>query len=259
MEFRYISLPLKNFHMEATSTFFRAWDQYMYIGAAACVALGVLILLYHEFKVLKLKDFKQKYDYVNLHEIPYFWYTIIAFICAAAFYANTIATNKILDEGIRWFYVRIFITASFAVIAYNAFYSLVRVYYPRHLEKRLMKLRNAPRVSPDGNVMRKLTESEEEHHLEQLIHTEEDIHSVDYDIWLDEQTGFKKVEKYPAYQHVEECSECAFFTMKLEAEEIEEAPTFEHPGSLLKHYRCTYCGHREQRETIVAKLSANVA
>ena len=42
--------------METTSTFFSAWDQYMYIGAAVCVVVGVLILLYHEFKVLQLKD-----------------------------------------------------------------------------------------------------------------------------------------------------------------------------------------------------------
>jgi hypothetical protein len=46
--------------METTSTFFSAWDQYMYVGAAACLVLGVLILLYHEFKVLKLKDYNEK-------------------------------------------------------------------------------------------------------------------------------------------------------------------------------------------------------
>lgn len=245
--------------MDATSTFFSAWDQYMYIGAAACVVLGVLILLYHEFKVLKLKDHKEKYDYVNLHEIRYFWYAIIAFIGAAAFYANTIATDKILDEGIRWFYVRIFITASFAVIAYNAFNSLVRIYYPRQLEKRLTKLRNTARVSPEGNVMRKLKESEEEHHLESWMKAEGRIHSIDYDIWLDEATGYRRVEKYPAFQHVEECSECGFFTMKLEAEEIEQAPTSEQQGLLMKHYKCTYCGHREQHEVVVTKLSANLA
>ncbi len=245
--------------METTSSFFSTWDQYMYVGAATCVLLGVLILLYHEFKVFQLKDNKQKYDYVNLHEIRYFWYAVMAFIAAAALYANTVATEKILDEGIRWFYVRIFITLSFAVIAYITFYSLVRIYYPRQLEKRLNRLRNKPRVSPSGNVMRKLRESEEEHHLEEFMKTEGKIHSIDYDIWLDEKTGFKKIEKYPAYQHVEECSECGYFTMKLEAEEIEQAPTLEENGFLLKHYKCTYCGHREQTEVIVVKLSANVA
>ncbi len=245
--------------METTSTFFSAWDQYMYIGAAACVVLGVLILLYHEFKVLQLKDYKQKYDYVNLHEIRYFWYAIIAFIAAGAIYANSIATDKILNEGIRWFYVRIFITASFAVIAYNAFYSLVRIYYPRQLEKRLAKFRNTPGFHPTGNIMRKLNESEEEHHLEEVMKEEGNVHSIDYDIWMDEQTGFKKIEKYLAYQHVEECSECGFFTMKLQTEEIEQAPTLNDQGLIMKHYKCSYCGHREKREIIVATLSANVA
>ena len=245
--------------METTSGFFSSWDQYMYIGAAVCVIIGVLILLYHEFKVLQLKDYKEKYDYVNLHEIRYFWYSIIAFIAAAAIYSNSIATDKILSEGIRWFYVRIFISASFAVIAYNAFYSLVRIYYPRQLEKRLVKLRNTPRLSPSGNSMRKLSESEEEHHLEEFQKSSQNIHSIDYDIWLDEKTGFKKIEKYPAYQHVEECSECGYFTMKLEEEEIEQAPTFDQQGLLLKHYECTYCNHREQQEVVIAKLSANVA
>lgn len=245
--------------METTSTFFRAWDQYMYIASAACVVLGVLILLYHEFKVLKLKDYKAKYDYVNLHEIRYLWYAIIAFIAASAIYANSIATDKILSEGIRWFYVRIFITASFAVIAYNTFYSLVRIYYPRQLEKRLTKFRNTPRLSPAGNTMRKLGESEEEHHLEELQKTQGSVHSIDYDIWIDEKTGFKKIEKYAAYQHIEECSECGYFTMKLQTEEIEQAPTLSEQGLLLKHYKCTYCGHREQREIIIANLSANIA
>ena len=245
--------------MDTTSTFFSAWDQYMFIGAAVCVVVGVLILLYHEFKVLQLKDYKAKYDYVNLYEVRYFWYAIIAFIVAAALYANTVATDKILNEGIRWFYVRIFITACFAVIAYNAFNSLVRIYYPRQLEKRLSKLRNAPRHSPSGNIMRKLSESEEEHHLEELMKMEGKVHSIDYDIWLDDQTGFKKIEKYPAYQHAEECSECGFFTMKLEDEEIEQAPTSNEQGLLLKHYKCSYCGHREQREIVVTKLSANIA
>ena len=243
--------------METTSTFLGIWDQYMLVGSVACVVIGVLILLYHEFKVLQIKDYKEKYDYVNQHEIQYFWYAVIAFIVAAAVYANTVATGKILNDGMRWFYVRLFITAGFGVIAYFVFFSLVRIYYPRQLEKRLTRLRNTPRTSPDGNLMRKLRESEEEHHLEEAMRTEGAIHTIDYDIWIDDKSGFKKIEKYPAYQHAEECSECGYYTMKIDQEEIEQAPTANEQGVLLTHYQCSYCGHREQREITVAKLSAN--
>ncbi|HEY3402278.1 MAG TPA: hypothetical protein VGK59_02760 [Ohtaekwangia sp.] len=245
--------------METSSNFLVSWDQYMFIGAAVCVGLGVLILLYHEFKVFQVKDYKEKYDYVNLHEIRYFWYAVIAFILAGAFYANTIATKSIQSESIRWFYVRLFIVISFTVIAYFIFFSLVRIYYPRQLEKRLKKLRNTPRTSPAGNKMRKLSEEEEDVHLEESQIHDEKIHVIDYDVWIDDSTGYKKIEKYPVYQHAEECPECGYYTMKITSEEIEVAPTQNEKGMLLEHYKCSYCGHREQKEVVVAKLSSNVA
>lgn len=245
--------------MENMASFLHQWDQSMFIGSVSCVVVGVLILLFHEYKVLQIKDLKDKYDYVNQHEIKYFWYAVIAFIVAATIYANSIMTMKILKDGMRWFYVRLFITACFGIIGYIIFFSLVRIYYPRLLERRLTKLRNTPRTSPDGNSMRKLTGSEEEHHLEGELRTQGEIHTIDYDVWIDDKTGFTKIEKYPAYQHAEECTQCGYYTLKIAQEEIEQAPTTNEEGTLLTHYQCSYCGHREQRAITVAKLSANVA
>jgi Zn ribbon nucleic-acid-binding protein len=159
----------------------------------------------------------------------------------------------------RWFYVRLFITASFGVIAYIICFSMVRIYYPRFLERRLARLRNTPRISPDGNIMRKVSASEAEHHLEEETRKPGEMHTIDYDIWLDEKTGFKKIEKYPAYEHAEECSECGYYTMRIDNEEIEQPPTATEEGILLTHYKCSYCGHREQREITVARLSTNTA
>jgi hypothetical protein len=245
--------------METSSFYLTSWDQYMYIGAGIFVAFAVLILLYHEFRVFQIKDYKDKYDYVNLHEVRYFWYAIVALILAGAFFANTVYTSIIVREGERWFYVRLFISISFSVIAYFVFFSLVKIYYPGKLEKRLAKLRNKPRVSPQGNVMRKLSESEEDHHLEPSQIKDEEVHAIDYDVWYDDKTGYKKIEKYQAYQHAEECSECGYYTMKISKEEIEQAPTVAETGLLLQHYKCSYCNHREAREVIVAKLADNVA
>ncbi|HEY9005251.1 hypothetical protein [Ohtaekwangia sp.] len=244
--------------METTSTFMAAWDQYMYIGGGVCVAIGVLILLYHEFKVFQVKDYKEKYDYVNLYEIRYFWYAVMAFILAGTFLANTIASHAIETNSMRWFYVRTFIVLGLTVIAYFLFFSLVKIYYPRFIERRLTRLRNTPRISPAGNIMRKLNDSEvQEHHLEGT-RKGDDVHSVDYDVWIDEKTGFKKIEKYNAYEHAEECSECGYYTMKIDKEEIEEHPTPSSNGLLLKHFKCSYCGHREQHEVVIARLSENV-
>ena len=247
--------------MENTPDFIGALDHYLAPASYFFAGLAVLILLYHELRLFQIKDYKAKYDYVNLHEITYFWYAVLALIIAGTLYLNSIAsTTKPIENPVTWFWVRTFITCSFVVIAYFIFYSLVRIYYPRYVEKRLVKLRNKPRLSSTGNLMRKLTEAEEEAHLESAQWSEQkEIHSVDYDVWLDDVTGEKKIEKYISYQHAIECPECGYVTFKIKREELAEEPDESSSGILVKHYACTYCNHREAREVIVAALSENIA
>lgn len=244
--------------MDVPHEFLDSWSNYMYLGMVTFIIIGFLILVYHEIRIIMIKDYKEKYDYVNLNEIKYFWYAIIAFIVAAFMFFNTVATDMIHKSGMTWFYVRLFITTSFAIIFYFIFFSAVRIYYPRFVEKRLRKLRNKPRISPEGNPMRKLSEQEEDAHLETSMIEEELFHSVDYDVWVDEKTGHKKIEKYFAYQHSEECPECGYFTFRIDREELEKAPTNNETGLFIKHFKCSYCNHREAREQVLAMLSSNV-
>jgi hypothetical protein len=249
--------------METTPDFVSFTDAYLHYGAYACAAIAGLILLYHEFRIFQIKDYKKKYDYVNLHEIRYFWYAVMSLILGVALYLNSMAatiSTSIFGNIETWFYVRTFLTVSFIVVAYFVFYSLVRIYYPRFVEKRLDKLRNKPRISPAGNPMRKLKEAEEEAHLEaSQFQEQKEVHAVEYDVWLDEKTGHKIIEKYHAYQHAIECSECGYVTMRIASEEIAEAPSDSRQGVLVKHYKCTYCGHREAKEAVLAALSENTA
>jgi hypothetical protein len=236
-----------------------SFDRIDDLATYAAATIGVLILLYHEYKLLAIRDYKEKYDYVNLNEIKYFWYAVVAFLVAAALYSNKMFTYFFnLDDATKT-WVRIFYTAGFFAIAYYLFSGLIKIMYPKVVEKRLQKIRNKPRISPAGNTMRKLHEHEEDVHLDESQIAEEasDIHSVDYDVWIDDKTGYKKVEKYMSYMHAEECSECGFYTMKISSEEIERKPTANEDGLLLKHYRCSYCKHREAREVVIGKLSSN--
>lgn len=238
----------------------QSWDELIVLGSYASFAIAILILVYHEFRLLIIKDLKEKYDYVNLHEIRYFWYAVIALIVGAALYSNAVVAKVFDVQGTTGIIVRIFYTIGFSAIAYYSLASLVRILYPRVVERRLRKVRNKPRISPTGNVMRKLEEHEEDVHLDQdqIDQESSEIHSVDYDVWIDEKTGYKKIEKYMSYQHAEECSECGFTTLRILNEEIEQKPTANETGLLLKHYLCSYCRHREAREVVIAKLSSNV-
>ena len=239
-------------------TFASSWDEVMLFGTFISFGLSVLIFLSYEIRVYSRHDLKEKYDFVNLNEIRFFWYAVVGIIVAIGFFINSISTDTIIDSGMIWFYVRLFITASYIVIAYFIFYGMIRVYYPKTVEKRLVKLRNKPRVSPDGNTMRRLSEQEEDAHLEPSQIAEEEIHSIDYDVWIDEKTGYKKIEKYFSYQHAEECPECGFYTMKIDSEEIETPPTVNSSGTLIKHYKCHFCDYAERQKVIVAPLSENI-
>jgi hypothetical protein len=247
--------------MENTTTsFIETWDAYLILGSYVCFGLALLIILFHEIKIMTTSNEKLRYDYVNEHEIRYFWYAIIAFIAGVSLFFSAVITPMVPIDNSLKVYVSIFFMGGFVVIAYLILSSMVRILYPRFLENRLMRIRNKPRVSSAGNVMRKLTEEEEVVHLEgsQVAEQSSEIHSVEYDVWLDEKTGEKKVEKYMAYQHAEKCEECGFYTMKIDREEIIKKPSAQESGILLEHYRCSYCKHREAREVPIAALSSNV-
>ena len=66
--------------MENTSSFIETWDSYLIMGSYVFFALTLLIILYHEVKVMAISELKDRYDYVNTHEIKYFRYGAISFI-----------------------------------------------------------------------------------------------------------------------------------------------------------------------------------
>ena len=235
-------------------------DSWLVYGAIFFLAVAILILLYHEMRTFMVKNPKDRYDYVNMNEIRFFWYAVIAIIAAVALYLNKVLAPMIPVSASALPYVRLFFLAGFSVVAYLVFASGVRLLYPPVVERRLKRIRNTPRISPAGNVMRKLSEEEESVHLDnsEIDEQASTIHSAEYDVWLDEKTGFKLVEKYMGYQHAEKCGECGFLTMKIHSEEVTRKPSSSEEALLIKHYRCSYCKHREAREAVIAKLSSNI-
>jgi len=247
-------------NLEERALFVANWDFYMILATAFFVVATLVIIFIHEIRVLAIKELKEKYDYVTLYEIKNFWFAMISGILAATFISNAFMTDWIVGKGWKWFAGRTFITVCLAILTYVVLASLIRIYYPKIMERKLVRLRNKPRISPAGNEMRKLSESEEDAHLEadQIAEEGSEVHSVDYDVWIDEKTGFKKIEKYHPYQHAIECPDCGYVTMKIHHEEVTAVATQTESGRLSKHYRCTFCSHRERKEVPLAKLSANI-
>jgi len=233
-----------------SSSLLSAWNTYGQYLAYAAAGVGLLILIGHYLKLVTTKDYKARYDYINMHEINLMWYGFLLILIGATLYVNTFRA----ETTWLWFFVWVFVSLMVAMIVGVIVQNVLKFYYPFFIEKRLKKLRYTPRVSPDGRKMKLLSEEEEDVYLDEGMQAEEDAFSIDYDVWIDEISGFTKIEKYNGRLHALQCSECNYQTLKVEREEvIQEASTTEE-GELMKYYVCGYCGHKERKSFTIAKI-----
>ncbi|MFZ6009965.1 MAG: hypothetical protein ACOYXT_06400 [Bacteroidota bacterium] len=222
------------------SPFLVAWHNVMLIGAIAMVAAGILIFIFHLIRISSISTFKGKYDYINRREIKNLEIVFICFAVAAAMMVNRYGMNKLNDIGV-WFFVRLFMSfAGGTLVGYIAFL-ILEYYYPTQVDRKLRKWRYMPRVSSKGNKMRLLAEHEEDVHMDEGMKAEEDVFSIDYDVWFDEKTGEVLIEKYQGHLQALKCGNCGFYTLKVVREEVTQPATANAPGELIKHYECSYC------------------
>lgn len=241
---------------ESYVNFLEVWNVWVYYLAMLFLAGGLLISLYYFFKLVTVSDPKEKHDFINNNEINLFWYTMLSLSIGIGLLLNIIFTETIKEELI-WFFVRVFVTASFTTIVALIFNSLIKVYYPFHVEKKLNKLRHKPRINTDtGNKMVLMSEDDEDKYLTAEMIADESGHSVDYDVWLDKETGYTKIEKYDGSSLAVECPNCGYRTLRVEDEEVIKSPTMDSVGELLEYYKCSYCNHKERRTVETKKLTS---
>jgi len=236
--------------------FLAAWDNVVIVLSLIFLGAAAAVTLYYIFGIIGIKDPKKKYEYINSNEIKLFWYAMLAVCIAGGLFLNT-TFNETVKHEITWFFVRLFVTASFTTIFALIFNSLIKVYYPTQVEKKLNKLRHKPRLNPNnGNEMVLLSEDKEDKYLSEQEIEEEAKHAVDYDVWLDEDTGFTRIEKYDGSLLAIECPSCGYRTLRVEKEEVIQSPTIDREGELLNYYNCSYCGHKERKTIVTKKLVA---
>ncbi|MEM7108372.1 MAG: hypothetical protein AAF519_09115 [Bacteroidota bacterium] len=230
---------------------YETWNMWAQYVAFILAGLSVLIFLGHLIKLAATSDSKTKYDYINKAEINILMTSAVILIVGGGFFANA----NITELTILWLFVRVFVTVSMGLIIGVVVQNLLKFYYPFYIEKRLKKLRYKPRISPkSGKPMKLLSEEEEDVYLDEGMQAEENIFSVDYDVWVDEETGYTKIEKYAGHLHALRCPECNYQTFKVVKEEILQAPSSTEEGELLKHFDCSYCGYKAKKNYKIAML-----
>ena len=227
------------------------WNTWGQLIAYGLGAIAVLILVYHLLRLLATRDYKSRYDFINKAEINNLWYASVILIFAIGIYINTL----VIDGELIWVLVRIFVTIMMGLIVGVIISNILKFYYPFYVEKRLKRLRYTPRMSPKtGKPMKLLSEEEEDVYLDEGMQAEENVFSIDYDVWIDEESGVTTIEKYSGHLIALQCPECNYQTLKVIKEEILESPTETTEGELMKFYKCEYCAYKERKAFRVAKL-----
>jgi hypothetical protein len=229
---------MENFH---PSPFLVGWHNAMLFGAIGMFVASILYYVVHLLRISTIQSYKAKFDYISRREIKNLEIVFILIAIGVAMLINRYGMDKIEQMGV-WFFVRLFISiAGGTLVGYIAFL-ILEYYYPSRVDRKLRKWRYMPRVNPKtGNKMRLLAEHEEDVHLDEGMKAEEDVFSIDYDVWVDEKTNEVMVEKYEGHLQALQCGSCGFYTLKVVREEITQPATPDSPGELIKHYQCSYC------------------
>ncbi len=229
------------------------WQKVAWIGFFAAVAVGVLIFLVHRISYVSAKGYKKKFDIASRHEVNRYIYANYALAVAVFFLINTLQYETVQLNPI-WFFIRMFIAICGGTLHGYITHLIFKYYYPGPLEKKLKRLRYTPRTNPrTGTKLQLLSEEEEDAYLDEGMQAEEDAFSVDYDVWIDTNTGETFIEKYKGYLSALECDRCGFQTLKLKKEEVLQPASAFEDGEILKEYKCSYCGRIRRKKVRLSK------
>jgi len=241
--------------MEKYVDFLIKWEQIMFVLFIITLTIAIIILMVYYLKYKATKDLKDKYDLASASESRILLSSQYVIALSVFFIINTLQTETV-QQHLIWLFIRIFIGFSIAFLHGYVAYLLFNYYYPGPLQKRLERLRYTPRInSKTGNKMQLLSEDEEDAFLDEGMQAEENVFSVDYDVWIDPKTKEVKIEKYKGHLTAHECDRCGFQTLRLVKEEILSEATEFYDGEIQKEFKCSYC-NRIKRKTV--KLSKKV-
>lgn len=224
----------------SVKVFLDLWHDVMLVGSILMVALALITYLLYQLKVSSISDLKTKHDFINKSEIKWLKWVFHFLGAGAAMAINLYGKDELTYISVA-FYVRLFFSISGATLIGYIATLILDYYYPTRLNYKLRRLRYTPRISSTGNRMKLLSEEEEDVHLDEGMKAEENIFSIDYDVWIDEKTKELKIEKYQGHLIALQCHNCGFYTMRVNREEIVEKNEDGSPKELIKHYQCSYC------------------
>lgn len=110
-----------------------------------------------------------------------------------------------------------------------------------------------------GSKMNKLNEEEDNNYLSDEQNLEEQLNSVDYDVWLCPRCGTKEIFSFVSRTtSYKKCPLCYTQAMSLLYDRIELQPTPTREGRGVRVYECRYCGNHHEDRYVIEKTAPPV-
>jgi uncharacterized protein len=111
-----------------------------------------------------------------------------------------------------------------------------------------------------GNLMTLAAEDKDDSFLSKGQIKEEEIKSVDYDVWTCQPCGLNKILDYSNLKSkAKECSNCHFVTALFSRRVTIEAATTSSEGYGRNYFRCANCGKETYEQFTIAKISTSTS
>lgn len=121
-------------------------------------------------------------------------------------------------------------------------------------EETLDALRNHSRQSPEGYVLTRVAESEKATYLTDYQKVEQQLGSVDYDVWRNETHGTTEAIGYETMTDTvhQYCPACGSKAMSLATSRIVTEATTDREGRGINDFECKACGHHREVAYLIA-------
>lgn len=213
------------------------------------LVFSVFLYLLYSVQVQSIRTRSKKYKFVSEKEAGAMMAVVVLFAISIAIYSFILLDLSIGSLNEFPLFVSGLVALIIGYMTWSVGRNYLRKYHPFILEKRLNDIRFGEMKSPfTGKPMKLLNENQEDAHLTQEMIDEEEMLSVDYDVWLDEANDYKVIERYDTRYHALVCDSCNFRTLKEHKEEIVRKPQAHTRGLLRKYYECSHCGHIETKD-----------
>ena len=139
------------------------------------------------------------------------------------------------------------------------FFPLVFVFYMIFYEFKKRAMRNHPRNCKHcSHELHKLSETEDDEYLSKTQLLEENLKSIDYDVWLCKNCEAKEVYNFVNYSSkYTNCSKCGVKAFYLYSDKTIVSATYSSSGTGCKTYLCKNCHYQKESSYTIAMKEAS--